>query len=61
MNEMLKLHDNSGPKSPSPTSPTLQALCSMGFLAVATPIPWNESLEHLKHVRSEGIKQFIHL
>ena len=31
----------------------------MGFLEIGSPIPWAESLAHLKYVRRHGVLQFI--
>jgi glutamate--cysteine ligase catalytic subunit len=33
----------------------------MGFLTIAEPIEWEESLAHTQFVRGQGIEQFIHL
>jgi glutamate--cysteine ligase catalytic subunit len=32
----------------------------MGLLSCGTPIPWEQSLESIKHVKEQGIEQFIH-
>lgn len=31
----------------------------MGFLDIATPLTWESSMEHLKHVRHHGVLQFV--
>lgn len=31
----------------------------MGFLGIATPLPWEESKKYLKYVREHGVEQFL--
>lgn len=33
----------------------------MGFLGIATPLPWEDSKQYLKYVREHGVKQFINM
>ena len=31
----------------------------MGFLGIATPLSWEDSLEYLHYIRKHGVVQFI--
>jgi glutamate--cysteine ligase catalytic subunit len=33
----------------------------MGLLSSGTPLTWEESKEHIEHVKTEGLKQFAHI
>lgn len=33
----------------------------MGLLSQGTPLEWEESKQHIQHVKEEGIKQFLHV